>query len=359
MPPRVTLREVADAAGVSTFTASKALNGGRGVSEKSCHKVISVARQLGYVPNLAAQELRGAARNSVAVITAGTDNAYYLDMMNGIQKAAQAADQSVVQMDIAVKGVYSEELERRTVQRLLEARMSGVISTLTLTRESIARLAEWDVPVVFVNSSPPEGMDDLPSITTDNHGASLLVGEHLAGCGYTDWLFLAYPDIWSSRKTRESGLREAARRAGAELQVVEAENSAAAGCAALMAAMAARKDRIPDVLIAGNSPLLLGAMTAMSQLSIKAPEDMAIVSYDDFAWAPFVEPPLTVLDERAEEIGMRAAETLVQIIAEQAQAAKAGKSAAPNYRKELTQQVPVGLIVRRSCGSNGKGASKS
>lgn len=151
MPPRVTLREVADAAGVSTFTASKALNGGRGVSEKSCHKVISVARQLGYVPNLAAQELRGAARNSVAVITAGTDNAYYLDMMNGIQKAAQAADQSVVQMDIAVKGVYSEELERRTVQRLLEARMSGVISTLTLTRESIARLAEWDVPVVFVD----------------------------------------------------------------------------------------------------------------------------------------------------------------------------------------------------------------
>lgn len=353
MAPKVTLREVADAAGVSTFTASKALNGGKGVSEKSCHKVLSVARQLGYVPNLAAQELRGAARNSVAVIAAGTDNAYYLDMMNGIQKAVQAADQSVVLMDIAVKGVYSEELESRTVQRLLEARMSGVISTLTLKPESITRLAEWDVPVVFVDSSPPEGMGHLPSITTDNHGASLLVGEHLASYGYTDWLFLVYPDVWSSRKAREGGLREAALRAGAALQVVESENSATAACAALTEAMAARNDRLPDVLIAGNSPLLLGAMTAMRQLCIKAPDDMAIVSYDDFAWAPFVEPPLTVLDERAEEIGQRAAETLVQIIREQAQAIKNGDSPAPNYRKELAQTVPVGLIVRRSCGRKG------
>ena len=140
---------------------------------------------------------------------------------------------------------------------------------------------------------------------------------------------------------------------------MESENSAAAACAALTEAIAARKDRLPDVLIAGNSPLLLGAMTAMRQLGIRAPDDMAIVSYDDFAWAPFVEPPLTVLDERAEEIGTRAAETLVQIIGEQAQATKAGESAAPNYRKELTQQVPVGLIVRGSCGRKWKEASKT
>lgn len=231
MAGRVTLRDIANAAGLSTFTVSKALNGGTGVSQKSRDHVLSVAKDLDYVPNLAAQELRGATRSSVAVITSGTANVYYLNMINGIQRAMQAANQSVVLMDIAIQGAYDPDLEDRTIQRLLEARMSGVISTLTLKPESIERLAQWDIPVVFVDLSPPEKMAYLPSVTTDNYNASLLVGEHLIEHKFTDWLFLAYPGIWSSRKDRERGLREAARRCGAELQVVEFRQQRGVGAA--------------------------------------------------------------------------------------------------------------------------------
>ncbi|QFI70068.1 Transcriptional regulator, LacI family [Sinorhizobium alkalisoli] len=353
----MTLHDIANEAGLSTFTVSKALNGGKGVSAKSRDHVLAVARSLGYVANLAAQELRGSVRSSVAVITAGTTNAYYLDMMNGIQRAMQDTNQSVVLMDIAINGVYDEGLEDRTIQRLLEARMSGVISTLTLKPESIERLAQWDIPVVFVDSSPPEGMAHLPSVTTDNYNASLLVGEHLAEHGYMDWLFLVYPGIWSSREDRERGLREAARRCGAEVQVIESANDAASARQILSDAFDARGGKLPEVLIAGNSPLLLGALTTMRERGIIVPHDMPIVSYDDFSWAPFIEPPLTVLDERSEEIGRRAAETLIRIIGEQIEAGKSGETAAPSYRDEFKQQVPVGLIVRRSCGCGAEEAS--
>lgn len=349
MAGRVTLRDIANAAGLSTFTVSKALNGGTGVSQKSRDHVLSVAKDLDYVPNLAAQELRGATRSSVAVITSGTANVYYLNMINGIQRAMQAANQSVVLMDIAIQGAYDPDLEDRTIQRLLEARMSGVISTLTLKPESIERLAQWDIPVVFVDSLPPEKMAYLPSVTTDNYNASLLVGEHLIEHKFTDWLFLAYPGIWSSRKDRERGLREAARRCGAELQVVESANNEESAQRGLSAALDARNGRLPDVLIAGNSPLLLGALATMSARGIVAPRDMAVLSYDDFAWAPYIDPPLTVLDERAGEIGRLAAETLGRLIGEQVEAGEKGKPA-PNYREELKIQVPVGLVVRRSCG---------
>ncbi|PWE50773.1 LacI family transcriptional regulator [Thioclava sp. NG1] len=349
MPPKVTLRDIATAAGVSTYTVSKALNDGKGVSEKSRTHVLAVARELGYVANLAAQELRGAARSSVAVITAGTANAYYVDMMNGIQRVVQDANQSVVLMDITINGAYDADLEDRTVQRLLEARMAGVITTLTLKPASIERLAKWDIPVVFVDSSPPEGMEYLPSVTTDNYDASLKVGAHLAELGHQDWLFLVYPGIWSSRKDREAGLLEAARRAGASIEVVESANNAQSAKETLDQALEARGTR-PDVLIAGNNPLLLGILNCLRERDLQAPGDIAVVSYDDFAWAPFIEPPITVLDERSEEIGTRAAQTLVKIIGEQIADGSSSMPAAPNYREDLKQQVPVGLIVRRSCG---------
>lgn len=358
MATRVTLRDIANAAGVSTFTVSKALNDGTGVSQKSRDHVLSVAKDLGYVPNLAAQELRGATRSSVAVITAGTANAYYLDMMNGIQRTMQAANQSVVLMDIAIHGAYDPDLEDRTIQRLLEARMSGVISTLKLKPESIERLAQFGIPVVFVNSLPPKEMAYLPSVTTDNFNASLLVGEHLNEHDFADWLFLVYPGIWSSRKDREKGLREAARRCGADLQVVESANDEESAQRSFSDALDARNGKLPDVLITGNSPLLLGALSTMRERGIVAPRDMAIVSYDDFPWAPYIDPPLTVLDERAEEIGRLAAETLGQIIDEQIAAGGKDKAATPNYREELKTQVPVGLVVRRSCGCGGEASQE-
>lgn len=350
MARRVTLKDVSRETGLSTFTVSKALNGGHGVSAASTALVRDTAAKLGYVANLAAQELRGATRNAVAVITAGTSNAYYLDMMNGIQAVMQETDQSVVLMDIAVNGIYDPDLEDRTIQRLLAARMSGVISTLTLKQESINLLSEWDIPIVFVDSSPPETSAHLPSVTTDNYNASLIVGEHLAFHNYSNWVLLIYPDNWSSRKDRERGILEASRRCGATVHVLETQNDALSAEATLAAFMSDNADLPPDVLIAGNNPLLLGALTFMSKHGLTAPDDLAIVSYDEFAWAPFIQPSLTVLNERSEEIGQFASRMLLQIMEGQSQALKDGRDAAPRYGSEHRLQMPVDLIIRQSCG---------
>nr|WP_280922932.1 LacI family DNA-binding transcriptional regulator [Rubellimicrobium aerolatum] len=304
---------------------------------------------MGYVPNRAAQGLRGAPRDSVAVIIAGTSNAYYLDLMSGIQRTMQQKDVTVVLMDIAVNGVYDADLEDRVIQRLLESRMAGVISTLTLKPESLALLASWDLPIMFVDSSPPREAPHLPSVTTDNYNASLLVGEHLAQHGYKNWLFLVYPERWSTRFDRERGLRDAARQHGAEITVLESENDAAAARATL-ATYLDRAGPWPDVLIAGNNPLLLGALNLLRSRGTRVPDDLGVVGYDEFAWAPLIEPSLTVLNERSEEIGGLAAETLLEIIEEQSRAVKRGEAGAPEYLPRHQRQVPVDLLVRRSCG---------
>jgi LacI family transcriptional regulator len=347
--PKSTMRDVSRATGLSMFTVSRALSGAEGVSDGSREQVLKVARELGYIPNRAAQELRRASRDSVAVITGSTSNSYYLDLMAGIQQALRPSNWTVVVGDVAVDGIYDARLEDRMIRRLIESRTAGVISTLTLSSENTRLLAKWDIPLVFVDSAPPADAADFPSVTTDNYNASLLVGQHLADHGYKDWVFLVYPAKWSTRFDRERGIRDAARLHGARVDILESENDAASAYTTL-AAYLDSVEKAPRVLIAGNNPLLLGALNLLRERGVSIPSQMALLGFDEFAWAPLIDPPLTVLNEHSEQIGRLAATTLARIINGQVEAEKQGKPASPSYRPEDKQQVAARLIVRKSCG---------
>jgi len=346
---RPTIRDISRLTGLSTYTISQALRGANGVSDDSRARVVAAANNIGYIPNRAAQDLRRTNRDSVGLITASTSNSYYLDLIGGIQSTVQSLAWTVIIADVAVDGHYDAAQEDRTVRRLIEARVAGVISTLTLSKANTELLSKWDIPIVFVDSSPPTEAAALPSVTTDNYQASMQVGGHLAGHGYTSWLFLAYPAIWSTRVEREHGLRDAAASAGAGLIVVESANDAISASQALRGYLDAAT-AVPDVLIAGNNPMLLGALEHLRLRGLSIPRDIAVVGYDEFAWSNLIQPPLTLLNERSGEIGQQAAKTLAEIILAQDAAEKRGESSVPAYRPEHQLQVGAELIVRQSCG---------
>jgi LacI family transcriptional regulator len=345
-----TLRDVSRAAGLSIYTVSRALSNGDGVSAASRELVRRTARELGYVPNRAAQELRKNTRSSVAVITASTSNYYYIDLMNGIQRILRLSDRTAVVADIAAEGVYTPDLEDATVQDLIQSRTAGVITTLTLSSRNTKLFEDWDIPVVFVDSSPPRTATRTPSVTTDNFAASMKVGAHLSEHGYVDWLFMAYPARWSTRAERERGLREASLRYGAKLEVIESENDLESAYAALMGYLDTPGRALPRVIIAGNNPMVHGALHVLKDRGAKVPDDVAIVAFDEFAWAALLDPPLTVLDEDSEAIGVLAAQILTRIIDDQVEAERLGEPPTPVYRPEDRREVTADLIVRRSCG---------
>lgn len=350
---RPTIRDISKLTGLSTYTISQALRGADGVSDDSRTRVLAAANDIGYIPNRAAQDLRRTNRDSVGLITASTSNSYYLDLIGGIQGTVQSLAWTVIIADVAVDGHYDADQEDRTVRRLIEARVAGVISTLTLRKENTDLLSKWDIPVVFVDSSPPAAAPDLPSVTTDNYRASMQVGEHLAGHGYKSWLFLAYPAIWSTRVEREHGLRDAATASGATLTVVESANDAISAQAALRLHLAA-SGAMPEVLIAGNNPMLLGALEHFRLAGLRVPYDIAVVGYDEFAWSNLIQPPLTLLNERSGEIGRQAAHTLAEIVLAQDEAEKGGLGGTPVYLPSHQKQVGAELIVRQSCGCQPK-----
>jgi LacI family transcriptional regulator len=345
-----TMRDIGRVAGVSVYTVSKALSGIDGVSAASRERVLRAARELGYVPNRAAQELRKNTRSAVAVITASTSNYYYIDMMRGIERVLRASGRTAVVADIAAEGAYSLEWERRTVQDLLRSRAAGVIATFTLSAENTQLFEDWDIPVVFVDSAPPPSATRVPSITTDNYSASTKVGDHLAGHGYPDWLFLVYPALWSSRAERERGLREAAQRHGATLRVLESDNDRESAYTTLGRYLDAPGVDVPRALIAGNNPMVHGALRAFADRGLAVPRDVAVIAYDEFPWAGLLAPPLTVLDEDSENIGSLAAQILTRLIDEQVDAERQGLPPTPAYRPDDRRVLGAELIVRRSCG---------
>lgn len=348
MAKKPTLRDVSRTAGVSSYTASRALSNGSDVAKETRQRVLKIARELGYIPNRAAQELRKNTRRSVAVITASASNYYYINMMKGVQRTLRSTGRAAVVVDIAAEGVYTPELEDATIQDLIQSRTAGVIATLTLSLDSVELLDKWDIPVVFVDCDPPVDATTVPAITMNNFAASVDVGAHLAGHGYRDWLFLAYPGHWSTRVDRERGIRHAAERYRAGLEVVESENDVESAYKTLSAHL--DHASLPRAIIAANNPMVHGALRVLHERSFAVPDQVALIGYDDFDWAPLLNPALTVLDQNSEDIGVQAAQILTRIIEDQIRSERDGRPLRPVYQSADRREVEPHLIVRRSCG---------
>ncbi|KAA5837917.1 LacI family DNA-binding transcriptional regulator [Saccharopolyspora hirsuta] len=350
MAKKPTLRDVSRATGLSTYTVSRALNDGDDVAPGTRELVRAAARELGYVPNRVAQELRKNTRSSIAVITASTSNYYYIEMMKGVQRVLRSTGRTAFVADIAAEGLYSAEVEDATVRQLIQSRTAGVIATLTLSPANTRLLDDWDIPVVFVDSAPPAEAANVPHIGTDNVAASTQVGAHLAEHGYRDWLFLAYPSRWSTRVDRERGLQEAAHRHGARLEVVESDNDAESARCTLEKYLDERAGALPQAIVAGNNPMLHGVLRCLRTRGARVPADVGLVAFDEFPWAPLLDPPLTVLNENSEEIGELAAQTLTRVIDQQLAAEREGQQPRPRYTAQDRREVPAELVIRESCG---------
>lgn len=350
----VTLKDIADELNLSVYAVSRAINDLSGVSKTTRAAVLKVAKEKGYIPNVNARDLRKGLHHSVSLLTAGMSNPYYLDLISGIESIFQIRGENLLISDIAIDGHYSESAESLLLQHVLETRPGGIISTLGLSDSSRQRLREWKMPVVFVDSTPGSTHEDFSYVTTDNKDASNKLGNHLAGHHFKRWLLVIYPSVWNSRYIRESGLRQAAARCGAAIRVLECGNDQFSTRKALDGFLDHDKFQ-PDVIIAGNNPILLGIMTALQARAIEVPDDLALVAFDDFIWSDLLKPRITLVAEDSYGIGAKAAEHILALI-DQKQDRKGGDDdSKPDGKPQMTmgpihQTIEASLKIRESCG---------
>jgi len=352
-----TLRHVSEAAGVSLFTASRALSNQAGVAAETRDRVQRIAAELGYVANQAARNLKHRRSQTIGILTANTSNQYYPALAGAIEDALQAAGYGCFVSNAVSRhpdsagqsgpARYDVDREDRFVASLLEQRVAGVIVTYALTEANLALLRQWNIPLLFVDCPPPAGHTDLPSVGIDNAAASHLLGRHLAEHGYDHWAFIGFPRDWTTRAPREQGFAAAAQEAGARLDIVEAGNDSDSACAAVGAYLdqAHAAGALPRALFASNTPLLHGAWRALQQRGLRVPADIAVVAFDDFDWASLLTPAVTVIDQHIAALGERAGQAMAAHLQ-----AEGGEPLASDL------SLPATLCVRHSCGCRERSA---
>ena len=337
-----TLKDISSHAGVSTYTASRALSGHSDVAEATRARVREAAKQLGSVANRHARILKGGASRVIGVIAASKANQYYATLVGALETVVEAYGYSCFVADAATEGVYLREREDRVIHSMIQQRVAAVVVTYAIDGKNLALLGKWKIPVMFVDCLPSSARRVYSSVTTDNYAASVAVGDHLARLGYRQWCFVGHARNWNTREPRQAGFEAAAASCSASLEIVEGGNDPEVARRAFAATLTRLSGpQRPQAVFASNTVLLKGVLMALRDCAIEIPSHMAIVAFDDFDWAELMTPPVTVVDQHIELIGRTAGSQVLTLL---------GDIPANNETAGRVVIAPT-LIVRESCGA--------
>ncbi|MEU7799118.1 LacI family DNA-binding transcriptional regulator [Micromonospora arborensis] len=332
----VSLKDIAERAGVSLATVSNVVNGYRPVGEATRQRVQQAIDELGYIPNLGARHLRRGRTGLIALAIPELNNPYFAELADIAIREAAGHGYTLVMENTAA--------DRQAELLLLDGSRRHIIDGLIFSPVRIGRdevLARTAVsPLVLIG----EGVYDVPHdhIAIDNVAASHAAIQHLVAVGRRRIAFIgAAGGDRQSAHLRMRGYREALASYGlpfrSELVARTDEFGRLEGMRTMRDLLAL--DDPPDAVFAYNDLIAIGALRALAEAGCRVPEDVAVVGIDDIEEGRFSSPTLTTIAPDKEEIGRLAVRRLVARI-------EGTEVAAP-----LTVQTPFRLIRRESTGS--------
>ena len=312
----VSIKDVAEAAGVSTATVSRVLSNGLHVRPEVRERVMAEVERLGYRPNLVARSLRSQHSNTIGLIVSDIRNPFFTSISRAVEDTAYEQGFSVFLCNT------DENPEKETIYLNLmqDASVAGII--FSPTRQAIANFTASNLPfpLVVVDRSVP-GVD-VDAVLLDNIDAAYRLTTHLIENGYRRIAALC-GEMSTTGRERQSGYEKALRAHGlapaAELVKYVQPKIEAGHTAALRMLDSAQP---PDALLTTNSLLAAGALQAIRERNLTIPDDIALVTFDETTWASLVQPAITLIAQPTYEIGKTAAELLMQRVTDPTRATR-------------------------------------
>ncbi len=333
--PTRTIRDVARLAGVSIGTASKALNASGRLSADTRARVLRAAGEIDYRPNNLAQSLHRARSMTVGILSTDSFGRFTMPIVAALERRL-SDDGIAVFMCNATDDV---EREQRHVEQLLRKRVDGLV--VTARRTDLRRAvepAQRGLPVVYVFTrvDNPDALCLLP----DDEGGARLAVEHLVRLGRRRIAHITGPERFEAVRLREKGWRGALSAAGIAAPsggFRPGSWSEESGRKAVRD-LFVRRARAPDALFCGNDQIARGALDALREMGLAAPEDVAVVGFDNWdVMTAAARPPLTSVDMNLDALGTEAGASLMAMMA--------GRKLAG------VKRLPCSLVVRGSCGA--------
>lgn len=345
---RVTIREVASAAGVSNTTVSVVLSGDPdavGISEPTRAAVLDAARRLGYRPDHAARSLRRRRSDSLTLLVQDLANPWFVDLAVAARATAEARG-----LTLSVVGAGPLEAELQALERLRGGASDGVIVATGRhgTRPEAIRLLQELVrrgmpAVVLIDRSPHPS---IPAIRVDVEAGAYIAVRHLLALGHRRIGHVALRGSGpmdqeeTAQGERFRGYRRALEEAGISFDpcwVVRGSDTLAGG-REMVRHLIEQNGARPTALLVYNDLTSVGVLRGLYDLGIRVPADIAVVGTDGIQLGEFTIPALTTVEHPRAELGRLAVETLARLLAGEP---------APARERVLEPR----LVVRESCGA--------
>lgn len=306
----VSITEVARRAGVAVGTVSNVLNHPERVAPAKREMVLKVIRELGFVRNDAARQLRAGHSRTIGQIVLDGGNPFFMDVARGAEDEAMKRGNVVVVgnsgHDPARESRYIDSFEEQRVLGLLISPVDSILDRLDALRKSGV------VPILVDRREDP---DKYSSVSVDDVAGGYLAVRHLIDQGRRRLTYVSGPARIRQVADRLQGAQAAvAEFPGVTLQVVERDAlTVMQGRAAGEYLIDNGRNQLPDGIFCANDLLALGVLQALAMLrTIRVPDDVALVGYDDIDFASSAVVPLTSVRQPTELLGRTAIELLAE-----------------------------------------------
>ncbi|MEV5413155.1 LacI family DNA-binding transcriptional regulator [Thermopolyspora sp. NPDC052614] len=340
---RPTIKDVAAAAEVSTATVSRVLSRSSNVSPELVARVTRVIDELGYSPNGLTRGVFRGRSNSIGVLVGDLRSHFYVELVRGAEEVATPADSSV----LLVGTSRNPSAERRLLNLMDEQRVRGLITTTGPDNDDLTRqMASRGTQCVLLTRAPATAHPGMHSVHLDDQAAGALCARHLYRLGRRRIAVVTSTQRLATQRLRLAGVtaeRDATGPAAGAISAHVCDTGEPGDVAAAVAELLARRggDGPPDAVICTSGRLTREVVGSLRASGVRIPDDIALVSFDDFPWASLIDPPLTVVDQQPYRMGVLATQL---ILAED---------------RDEPEEVVIQptLIVRRSCGASAPTAS--
>ncbi|WP_230980307.1 LacI family DNA-binding transcriptional regulator [Oryzicola mucosus] len=307
---RVTLNDVAAAAGVSIATASKALNDTGRMSVETRGRIRRVALEMGFRPNALAKSLTSKRSFTVGLLTNDTYGRFTLPVMAGISEGL--IDHGVSVFLCTVED--NPELAKIHVDAMLDKQVDGIIATgKRIDKPLPVDLSKLSVPVVYALTAGPS--DAVTLLPDDQRGAREAV-QHLVAQGRRRIVHVTGPRGFRVVQERADAFAEALERAGlpvSDAAILRGEWSERWGHEAVEVLWS--DDAQPDGIFCGNDQIARGVIDALRERGVGIPGDVSVVGFDNWEIvAEQTRPPLTTVDMNLKELGRQAGQALLRLV---------------------------------------------
>ena len=336
MAKGISIKDIAVRAGVSTGTVSHVLNQTHYVTPETEERVRQAIAETGYRQNIIARAMRRGSTSTIGIIIPKIDPGYFYG--RALSRIGKRLEQSGYHLLIRTSGDQPQQ-EQESIRALLEWKVDGIIMVLSDNNYDYSRIP---CPVVLIDREP--NLKTVSGFYVDNYEITCRAMQRLIEAGHRKIGFMGAVPRFAPTMNRIRGYRDMLINAGLPVEdklICCSPTTQEEGARSIQYLL---EETTATAVLLASSPLTVGAMNYINSHGIRIPERISLVSFANYEWMPLCNPPMDGIKQPNAEIGLRAAERMLEILAD------------PSDTRIVTENLKCTYIEGKSvyCVPNGK-----